>query len=330
MLERLIELSELPGISGREGAVRRYLIEEIQSMGLDPVTDSMGNVIVHKAGTGKRILLCAHMDEQGFLAAGIRDDGLITYRNNSLDPRVCVSKRVQVGPDRIPGVIGAKANHLQSPAERESVLGHDQLYVDIGAKSKDSAASKVKVGDGIAFATKAGIIGTDIVKGKALESRMGCAVLLDLLSEDYCCDLFAVFTSMAHIGWRGVQAAAWNLQPEVVISVEGAEAAEPAAPGNSPRGIELGKGPVLCDLDRSGIATRSLLHALEKASTDRVQHTVNKNGSDAGTAALILTGCQAAAVALPCRRMYTPCEMASLRDIQSMRQMLHAFLIEKR
>lgn len=326
MLERLKRLSELPGVSGREGAVRRYLMEEIREMGLDSMADTMGNVTVHKAGAGKRILLCAHMDELGFLAAGIRDDGLITYRINGLDPRFAVSKRVQVGPDRIPGVIGAKANHLQSPEERASVLGHDQLFVDIGAKSKESAASKVKVGDGIAFATEFGMIGNGLVKGKALESRMGCAILLDLLTEDYPCDLFVGFTSMSHIGWRGVQAAAWNVQPELVISIEGAEAGEAAAPGKPVQGVGLGGGPVLCDIDHNGISSRNLLRALEQAADGSVQHAACKTGSDAGAAALVLTGSQGAAAALPCRRMYTPCEMASMEDIQRMRQMLHTFL----
>lgn len=330
MLERLKILSELPGISGREGAVRKYLMQEVKAMGLDPSVDAMGNVTVHKPGKGKRVLLCAHMDEKGLLAAGIREDGLLCYRNNGLDPRVLVSKRVQVGPDRLAGVIGAKANHLQSQAERESVLGHDQLFVDIGAKNKESAAHHVKVGDGIAFATKFGTLGEDTVKGKALEGRIGCAVLLDLLTEAYDCDLFIVFTTMAHIGQRGIQAAAWNVKPELVISIEGVEAEEAAAADGAARGVSLGEGPVLCDMDRNNIAPKKLLHGLQQAAGGKVQHGACKTGTDAGMAALALTGCYGVAAALPCRRIYTPCEMASISDIYGMREMLHAFLKERR
>ncbi len=330
MLERLKTLSELPGISGRENAVRRFIREESGKMGLKAEIDAMGNVTVHKEGKGRRVLLCAHMDEKGFLAAGISSDGLISCRNNDVDPRVVVSKRVQVGPQRIAGVIGAKAFHLQSKADRETVTGHENLYVDIGAKDKASAEAKVRIGDGIAFATGFGPFGDGLVKGKALEGRAGCAILLDLLQESYDCDLYAVFTSMAHIGRRGAQAAAWNVAPDLVLSIEAVEAGEPADPQRKRKGIGLGSGPVLCTADSVGIPSESLLAALENSASGPIQRAVLRTGSDALTVAMAFSGCFGASVALPCRRMYTPCEIASEEDLRALRGMLHNFFQERR
>ena len=99
MLRRLEELSNLIGVSGDEGRVR-----------LDMKTDAMGNLIVHKAGKGPKVMVAAHMDEVGMIVIGALDNGLIAYGQRGIDPRVVVSKRVLVGDEMIEGKGDTPAN----------------------------------------------------------------------------------------------------------------------------------------------------------------------------------------------------------------------------
>ena len=98
-------------------------------------TDTMGNLYAHKKGEGRRVMVCAHMDEVGMIIWGAMDNGLLAYQAGGIDPRVVVSKRVVIGPNDVPGVIGSKAIHLQSKEEFAHALGHEELFIDIGAES---------------------------------------------------------------------------------------------------------------------------------------------------------------------------------------------------
>ena len=140
MLGRLEALSNLNGVSGDEGRVRAYIRSELTPLGLDTRVDAMGNLIVHKPGNGPRVMCCAHMDEVGMIVTRIQDNGLLSYDQAGLDPRVVVSKRVVVGKDQLPGVIGCKAIHLQSKEEFGKAFPHKELSVDIGAKEIEKIA----------------------------------------------------------------------------------------------------------------------------------------------------------------------------------------------
>ncbi len=140
-------LTEINAPSGHEQAIRRFLLDELKKLGFAPVLDRMGNVVVVKEGTGdaprKRVMVSAHMDEVGLIVTSATEDGYLRIAAaGGIDPRVLVSKRVTVGDDKLPGVIGAVPIHLQSAAERKHVLSMDELLVDIGAKNNDEAECK--------------------------------------------------------------------------------------------------------------------------------------------------------------------------------------------
>lgn len=205
MLRRLEELSNINGVSGDEGKVRRYIKEAIKDIpNVQMRTDTMGNLIVHKKGQGPKVMLAAHMDEVGMLVLGVLDNGLIAYSQRGLDPRVVVSKRVVIGDDMVEGVIGAKAIHLQTREEMKAALAHSELFVDIGAKDKDDALKYVKPGDHIAFTTRFKRLGESKVLGKALDDRIGCAVLMELIKNTYECDFYAVFTVQEELGLKAL------------------------------------------------------------------------------------------------------------------------------
>ena len=179
----LRELTALRGVSGNEAAVRDYSLERIRPLA-DVRIDRMGNLIAHKKGTegARHVVLCAHMDEVGLMVTGIDDKGYLTYDTcGGIDPRVIVSKRVLVGEKAVPGVIGAKPIHLQSKSEFESVMKHDSLVIDIGAKDKADAERQVNKGDFVSFDSEWVEFGAGMVKAKALDDRSGCAILMAIL-----------------------------------------------------------------------------------------------------------------------------------------------------
>ena len=151
----LKELCTLRGVSGNEHEVRDFLLEKVRKKADEVRVDRMGNVLAVKKADradAPTILLDAHMDEVGMIVVGVNDNGLLSYDTvGGIDSRVVVSKRVRVGEKAVPGVIGAKAIHLQTAAERETVLGHSDLYIDIGAKDKAQAEELVQPGDYVSF-----------------------------------------------------------------------------------------------------------------------------------------------------------------------------------
>ena len=170
MLEGLMALCALPGISGHEGPVRAYLKEALSPLGLEVFTDPMGNLYAHRPGPGPRVMVAAHMDEVGMVVRGHREDGTLAYAAAGIDCRVMPGKRVWVGlgPHALPGVIGCKAIHLQTDEEFKKRIPHEALYLDIGAGSREEAMAKAPVGAPVWFQSAPMVLG-DLVCSKALD-----------------------------------------------------------------------------------------------------------------------------------------------------------------
>ena len=146
MAETVKILSELDGVSGNEKCVRDYIIEYISRYADEISVDTMGGVTALKRGRiGKRrIMVVCHMDEPGLIISGVTDEGYLKFKLvGAIDERVLVSKRVRIGGDKVRGVIGMKAIHLQKKKERETTVAPSELFIDIGAKSKKDAPKKI-------------------------------------------------------------------------------------------------------------------------------------------------------------------------------------------
>ena len=130
----LEKLSNIPGVSGDEGEVRRFIREALPRRGITLQTDAMGNLLVRKGSRRRltrapRIMLSAHMDEVGLMVSSIEKTGHLRFKKvGGIDDRVLVSKPVIVGRDKLPGVIGAKAIHLQKPEERKNTGSGTIVY----------------------------------------------------------------------------------------------------------------------------------------------------------------------------------------------------------
>lgn len=334
MLGRLEQLTNIYGVSGDEGRVRKYLKGALDDMGLAHKTDAMGNLIVHKAGKGRRVMVCAHMDEVGMIVRGVLENGLLAYEAAGLDPRVVISKRVAVGRDDVPGVIGAKAIHLQNREEFKRALAHDELYVDIGAKDRADALKYVNPGDRICFTTKFERLGEDIVKAKALDDRVGCAILLELLKNGYECDLWAVFTVQEELGLRGAKAAVWTAAPDVALVLEGTTANDMPKAKEHEYVTRMGHGPAVTFMDGGTVARPRMFKALQQTAKEAgIPYQFrqgSRGGTDGGAINKALDGCVVGGISVGCRYIHSPASLASVSDIQNAYRLAHAFLQTKK
>ena len=179
MVEVLESLTNARGVSGNENEVREIILELAAQTGAELSVDRMGNVIARKPGkeNGIKVMAAAHMDEVGLIISSISDNGMLKFQSiGVIDQRILLSKRVLIGKDAIPGVIGVKAIHLQERDERDKVIKQKQMFIDIGASSKEDAQKVVQLGDYVSFDSSFTPFGDNKVKAKALDDRVGCSV----------------------------------------------------------------------------------------------------------------------------------------------------------
>lgn len=331
----LKQLTEINAPSGHEQALRRALLEELkQYPGVETSIDRMGNVIAVKAcgrPGAKRVLAAAHMDEVGFIVRSITDDGYLRVRPiGTVDSRVIISKRVTVGDERVPGVIGAMAIHLQSPADRARVLDYDSIYVDIGAKDKAQAEGKAPVGTYVCFDTDYVAFGDGFVSAKALDDRVGVYNLLRLLKEDFSCDLVAAFTTEEEIGCRGAKGAAFAQQFDIGLVLEGTTCNDL---GNVPPTKQVccaGMGAAISFMDGASIADRTLYRrAFEAARESGIACQVKRGtsgGNDGGNLQRAREGVPTLVISVPCRSIHSPSSVCRLSDVDSQYQLVCALL----
>ena len=211
MLDTLETLCCLSGVTGREDEIRDYILERVLPFADEILTDPMGNLMVFKKGErtpAKKILLAAHMDEVGLIVTDITEKGFLRFAcAGGIDRRVLPAKRVFVGEARIPGVIGGKAMHVTDAEERKSLPEIEDMYIDIGAKDRGEAAACVSPGDVVCFDDTVIRFGDGYLKAKAIDDRVGCATMLQLIESRLPCDCWFAFTVQEEVGARGAMTA---------------------------------------------------------------------------------------------------------------------------
>lgn len=321
----LKQLTEINAVSGHEQALRRALLEELKALNVETSIDRMGNAVAIKKGTAenpKRVMLSAHMDEVGLIVSSATEDGFLrVLPAGGVDPRVIISKRVLVGDDNLPGIIGAMAIHLQSPADRERVLGYSDIYVDIGAKDKAEAEAKAPKGTYIAFDTDYVEFGDGYVSAKALDDRVGCYTLLRLLKEEFPCTLVAVFASEEEVGCRGAKGAAFAQNPDIGIALEGTTCNDL---GNVPETLQVcnaGKGVAISFMDGSSIVNRKLYqHTIDVAEKANLPYQIKRavaGGNEAGVMQRARHGIPTVVLSVPCRYIHSPSSVIKYSDVDS-------------
>ncbi len=334
----LKELTQINGVSGDEGRVRDFILEHIRPYADDITVDTMGSIIAYKKGrhhSDKTVLVCAHMDEVGFILSDITEKGFLKFKEvGGVDERILLTQRVSVMSDKqpVPGVIGIKAVHLQTKAERGNVVPADSMYIDIGAKDKIDAQKYVSKGDYIAFDSEYVEFGDGCIKAKALDDRVGCALMLELIKNTYDNDIYFCFNVQEEVGLRGARVVAHRINADVALVLEATTAADVPYVDEYLHCTTQGDGPVVSVMDRASYADKYLgAFVRDTAERNGIGYQMKKSingGNDAGAIQTSTSAVRVCSISLPCRYIHSPSCIADEKDIISTLN-LAKYMIEK-
>ncbi|MDR1117264.1 MAG: M42 family metallopeptidase [Oscillospiraceae bacterium] len=337
MLELLKKLCEIDGVSSFEENVREFIRKEAEPYADEIFEDVLGNLYVHGSGAAakRKLMFAAHMDEVGFIIKSITEDGYLKFAAvGGIDARVIIGKRVRVGVNRLPGVIGIKAVHLTKPEERKKTPEINELYIDVGAKDREAAGKLTAPGDYAAFDSGCVEFGDGMLKAKAIDDRIGCAVMLKLLKDGPRVDCWYVFTVQEEVGLRGAGPAAHRLAPETAIILEGTTAGDLPGTDEHRRVCAPGRGAVIPFMDGGTLYSPELYRELTGLAVEKGIAWQTKNvisgGTDAGAVQRSRGGVRSAAISAAVRYIHSPSSVACIRDFESIYSLAAAYLYQSR
>ena len=332
MINTIKELSLLNGTSGRETKIREYIISKIDGK-CDWHTDALGNIIAFKKGKktpSNKVMLDAHMDEVGVIITYITSDGMIKFSPvGSIVTNVMLARQIIFDNGTL-GVVGIKPIHLSKGDERTKIPDADSLYIDIGADSKEEAEKYVKIGDTGVFLSDFVEFGDNKIKGKALDDRVGCAVLLDMINSDLEHDAYFSFSVQEEIGLRGATTSAYDIDPDYAIVLETTTAADLIDVPDHKKVCKLGEGAAVSFMDRSTLYSKDLFDTAFRVAGEKgikIQpKTVIAGGNNAGAIHKARAGIRTITINTPCRYLHSPSCICDARDIENVRKLAEALL----
>ena len=327
----LKRLLDTPGPSGFEGAPARVWRTEAATFASDIRADVVGNSLATVAGTGgdaaPTILLAGHIDEIGVIVTHIDEKGFVYIEPiGGWDPQVLVAQRLRfLGRHReVLGVIGKKPIHLMKPDEREKASKITDLWVDIGAMSREEARERLEIGDPGVIDAPALELPNGRLVSRSIDDRIGAFIVLEALRR-YAASpgearVIAAATAQEEIGYSGggarVAAQAHDAQMAIAVDVTFATD-HPGAKKEELGEHMVGGGPVLT---RGSVISPVVYRLLaDTAARLAIPYSVHAAGrltsTDADGMQLARTGVATGLVSIPNRYMHSPNEMVALEDL---------------
>jgi endoglucanase len=313
--EIIRKLVETYGPSGFEDRIRAVIREEIEDLADEISVTPLGSLMAVRKGSGegKRIMLTSHMDEIGVMVTYVDEQGFLRIAPiGGVHPITCVGNRVMF-EDGTLGVIGVE----EKRDDKQKVPSFRELYVDVGATSRED--SPVRVGDAAVFVRPFASRGSRLI-AKAMDDRIGCAVLIETLRRlgDTPNELHFVFSSQEETTLSGARTAAYAIDPELAIAVDVTGTGD--TPESHPMAVELGKGPAVKVQDSGMIAhprVRELLvQAAEAVGVPYQMEVLTQGTTDAAVTQLVRAGVPSGCLSIPSRYTHSPSEMVDLGDVE--------------
>lgn len=341
-LSLLRELCLKFGPSGCEDEVAHFIKDNIEGSYDELIPDRMGGVIALIKGNGstdERIMINAHMDEIGFMVREICEDGLIRFSSMmGPDTRIMAGRRVTLGmPGRlVRGVIALKPIHTVDRADRNKAASIDDLYIDIGASTKEEAEAHIKIGDFGTFESEFVQFGEGgrMLRAKALDDRLGCAVMIEVMREIYSreerlpFDLYFAFTCREELGISGARGVSHKLRPHKAIILEATAVADIYGVSETSKVGARGEGGIVTVMDRGTIYDKELTGLLltvakEKDVPCQVKKYVS-GGNDAMNIQKAAGGTKCAVISAPCGYIHTASDVVARDDYDSIYRLVLA------
>lgn len=332
IFDMIKELSLINGASGREDKVREYIISKIEGK-CEYHVDNTGNIIAFKKGAKaakNKVMIDAHMDEVGIIATYITDDGMIKFQTvGGIDPKVLMARQL-VFENGTKGVTVAKPIHLLKSDEREKIPKIEDMCIDIGVSTKEDALKHVTPGMTAVFVSEYVEFGENRVKGKALDDRVGCAIMIDMILTGIEYDAYFSFSVQEEVGLRGATTATFGIAPDYAIALESTTAADIIDVPDHQKVCILGDGATVSFMDRSTLYSKEVFDIafdVAKKNDIKIQtKTMVAGGNNAGAIHKSGVGVKTVAINVPCRYLHSPCCVSDKRDIEAVRKLAEKVL----
>lgn len=342
LLSLLRELTAIDAPSGFEGPVVRRMRELLTPLADEVSVDRMGNLYAVRkgAGPGPTLMITAHSDEIGAIVKSIEPSGFIRFdKVGGTVDSLLIGRMVRINGHL--GVVGVKAGHLMTEKERSSILPHTQMYIDVGAKDADEVkALGIRVGDPIAYESELKFFANgDRFAGKAVDDRIGCAVLVALFRElqhvSFAGTLVGVVTVQEEVGLRGATVSAFKVNPTMAIALDTMPCGDtPDVNFHRELPVGIGRGPAFQVMSGGGargilvspVMKRLLIETAEREGLPYQVTTFTGGNTDASAMHLVREGIPSGVVALPRRYSHSPVEMGDINDTLAALKLLKSFV----
>lgn len=304
-------------------------------------TDLHGNVIAAlNPDAPMKVMLAGHMDEIGFVIHYVDDDGYLYFSNvGGHDSAIPIGQRVWVhGKERVPGVIGRKPIHLIEAGERDKTPALHDLWIDIGATSRDDALTVLELGDPVTYQVEYQDLRNGRAAGRGFDNKVGSFVVAEALrllreSGDLAegVGVFAVATVQEEVGLRGARTSAYSINAQTGLAVDVDFSIDHPGLSKTRYGdIRLGKGPTVCrGANINPHVFRMIQAAAQKQEISiQVSPSGGVTGTDAGAMQINRAGMATGLVGVPVRYMHTPCELMDLKDAADCARLMAAYCRE--
>lgn len=323
----LKDLLMTPSPSGSEQPIIKKMAMFLKDY-IDELTiDNYGNLIAFKYGanSNKKLMLAAHADEVGMMVTHIDNNGFLSFQEiGGIDTNLLPGQRVEIHNHQgvVTGIIGKKPIHLQDRDAKAKDYDAEDLWIDIAAKDKEEAESKVEVGDYITYQTQPVVLQHDVWTSKALDDKVGLLTLVEVAKaldgKQPAMDVYFVASVQEELGARGIRTAALGINPDYGIAIDVTHATD--YPTCSPQksgeikvgnGIVIAKGP---NIDKT-IGRKLIDLAKQQNIKYQIEPIARPTGTDANFMQVSGTGVKTALLSIPCRYMHSPNEIVSLVDV---------------
>ena len=312
-IELLKNMCTIKGASSEEGAIAEFILEQIKDYIDDYKIDVLGNLIAHKKGSGKKMMLAGHMDQVGMMVTFIDKDGFIHFANiGGLTPIIIHSARV-IFSNGTTGIVSCE--RLEEPTK----MTFDKMYIDIGAVSKEEAEKHVQIGDICVFYQDA-LVDEHKIMAPYLDDRLGCFIMIEALKrlKNPAFDLHLAFTVQEEVGLRGAKTAVHAIDPDYGISFDVTTSNDTPKCRKLPQKFD--GGACIKIKDKSILCHPRIIRHMEKCAKEgniKYQFEILElGGTDSGAIHVHGSGVPSGVISIPTRYIHTMNEMARLSDIQ--------------
>lgn len=331
----LKQLTEVPGLTGREKPVREVIRRLWTPLVDDVREDHMGSLIGLRRGSGAeprpRLMLAAHMDEIGLVVREIEKRGFLRITNvGGTDRRILPGQRVTVhGRRDLPAVIGMRPPHVIPAGERDKTIPWEKLFADTGLPEEE-VRDVVRVGDVISFRQSLLELKGKRVAGKALDNRASVAAVTLALEElthvEHAWDVIAVATVQEEVGLYGALTSAYGVAPDLAVALDVTLAKQSGVPDEQSfplgEGVAIGLGPNF----HPQLFERLKAVAEAQEIPYHVEPAPGRSGTDAWAIQISREGVPTGLVSIPVRYMHQPVETAAVKDVERAARLVAAFV----